>query len=419
MAINLWLNKNLRSLFSNWQWGRDPMFSRFWTDRMLNSDVPVVIDCNNLEKPYLDCPHLRAVIDKRGEFFSNGLWKCVSENDETQEFPNDPGLKLLRKPNAFQTGEEFMKDYLYYKDVYANSFIYKNSGSSLALPRALWNLPSEWMEMSLSGKFFDQVDIADIIQKFKLKYSGYERVYETKDIIYKPERFSMSKGKGMSKIPTLQMPISNIVAALKTRNILIVNKGVIGFLSSENIDKVNGALPMKGTQKTEIQKEFEGEANLFSGEPKIKIASSPVRWNPMSYPTKDLALFEEIEDDFNTICSNYGVMRDVFPSTKGATFENQKEAKKGTYTDTIQPEADAFAEMMTEHLQPGAGRKYILDYSWLPIMQADRQSEEAADKTKAEKNAILLDKNIISEQAYADSMGVKLTGKKPAAIPVV
>lgn len=413
MAINLYLNKAIKSLFSGWQWGRDPMFQRFWIDRFFDSQTPVIIDQNDLEKSYLDCPHLRAVIDKRGEFLANGQWKCVDVNDEKKEYPDDAGLKLLKKPNVFQSGEDFLKDYLYFKDVYANSFIYKNAGSSLAVPRALWNLPSEWMELKLSNKFFDQVAIEEIIKEFRMCYGTYVRKYETRDIIYKPERFSFSKGKGVSKIPTLQLPISNIIAALKTRNIIIVNKGQIGFMSSEGKD-VAGVLPMKSNQREGIEKQFEEDTNLYSEKPKIKVVTTPARWNPMSFPMKDLALFEEIEDDFSTICSNYGVMRDVFPSIKGATFENQKEAKKGTYTDTIQPEADALAEMMTEHLQPGPGKKYILDYSWMPIMQADKQKEETADKTKAEKNAILLDKGIIDDKAFAESMGVKLTGSKAA-----
>lgn len=385
------------------------MFSRFGVERMFNSDAPVVIDKEDLLKAYLDCPHLRAVIDKRGEFFANGAWKCVSTEDEKKEFPNDPGLKLLRKPNAFQSGEDFMKDYLFYKDLYANTFIYENKGSALALPVALWNLPSEWMQIILSRKFFDQVDISQIIKEYRLCNSGYERVYDTSEIIYKPERFSISKGKGTSKVPSLQLPISNIVAALKTRNILIVNKGMIGFLSTENKDAV-GSLPFKGGQRKEIEEQFEDDANLFSSRPKIKIVGTPSRWNPMSYPTKDLALFEEIEDDFNVICDAYGVMRDVFSSTKGATFQNQKEAKKGTYTDTIQPEADAFAEMMTTALNPGPGKKYILDYSWLPIMQADKKSEEESERIKGQRLSLLYADNIISAEAYAEQAGTEMTG---------
>ena len=404
--------QNIRSWFSNWQWAKDPTFQRFHSNYFFNSSTPVLIDSGtqNIIKVYQDCPHFRAVIDKRGEYFANGQWKCVDVKDEEKEFPDDDGLKLLKKPNVFQSGEDFLKDYLFYKDLYANNFIYKLSGSALVMPKALWNLPSEWMEIEFTGKFFEQIELEGIIKKFFLCFGADRRPYEVKDVMYKPERFSVMDGKGMSKVPTLQLPISNLIAALKTRNILSVEKGMIGFISAEGKDVV-GPIAIKSDQRKMIEDEFAKDTNLYSDAAKVKITNIPTRWNPTSYPTKDLALFEEIEDDFNTILSCYGLRREVFPTTDGSTFENQKEAEKSAYMSTIQPEADALGGMVTTTLKgEERGRKYILDYSWLPILKEDELNEAQAEKTEIEKLSILYRDGIISKETYAEEAGIDATG---------
>jgi len=55
-------------------------------------------------------------------------------------------------------------------------------------------------------------------------------------------------------------------------------------------------------------------------------------------------------------------------------------------------------------------RKYILDYSWLPIMGEDELQEAQEEKLEAERLAILYDKGIISPEAFAELAGVDFTG---------
>lgn len=408
------LNK-IRSWWSNWQWSKDPTFQRFFSNYFFNSSTPVLIDSgtSNIMKVYQDCPHLRAVVDKRGELFSNGQWKCFKVGkgpEEQEEVFDDEGLKLLRKPNVMQSGEDLLKDYLFYKDLYANNFIYRLRGSKLVLPKALWNLPSEWMEIEFTGKFFDQIELSGIVKKFIFCYSGTKKEYSVEEVMYKPERFSVTEGKGTSKIPTLQMPISNIIAALKTRNILAVNKGIIGFMSSDAKD-VNGAIPIQDDERKLIEKEFAEDTNLYADTPKVKIVNQLTKWNNMSYPVKDLMLFEEVEDDFNTILSAFGLRREIFPTTDGSTFENQNQAEKSAYTSTIQPEADAFAAMVTAMLDgESRGVKYVLDYSWLPIMQDDKQSEANTDLINQRRISGLFADGIIGAEAYAEMLEIEMTG---------
>lgn len=400
----------IRNFFNKWQWSRDSSFGSYFKNYYFNSDTPVLIDTDDALTAFSDCHTLQTVINRKADMFANGEWKCVDVNDETKEFPDDEGLKLLNRPNAMQTAEEWLKAYIFYKSLYANNFIYALRGSQFVMPAAIWHLPSEWMKVEFSGKFFDQTKIEEIIKKFILCYGGTEKVYEVKDVIYKAENFSFSERKGMSKIPSLRLPISNIVAALKTRNIISVEKGMIGILSNESKDAV-GALGLKTGEKEMIESSMAEGRGLYGDRSKIVVTESNLKWNAMSYPTKELALFEETEEDFASILGAFGMKRELFPTVTGSTFENQNQAEKSTYQSTIQPEADSLAAAMTTAL--GADkrrRKYILDYSWLPILQEDKLKEENADLIKQRKLSSLFADGMIDAINYCKMMGIDFTG---------
>lgn len=400
------------NFFSNWQWRRDNSGIFSMTRNVWYGNNTVKIDCEEPLVAYNDCPHFQMVIEKKAEMFANGQWKCYAADDDELENPidDDEGLKLLRQPNPLQSGEEFLKDHIRYKSLFANEYIYRLTGSALTLPKVMWYLPTDLMEVELTGKIFDQYEIEGIIKKYILTWGAERKDYSPKDVIYIADNFSLTEGKGKSKVPSLKLPINNIIAALKTRNILTVNKGIIGFISNEAKDAI-GSVQMTDPQREAIEKQFEGDSDLYSDKAKIKITNSSTKWNNMSFPIKDLMLLEECEDDFQIICAAYGVNRRLFGGTKDATYENQKESEKSTYQSCIQPEADSYSAIITKALKgEERKRKYVLDYSWLPIMQANKQEEEEADSTKRQKLSGMLSDGIISPQAYADAMGVEMTG---------
>lgn len=403
------LNK-LRAWLPKWQWAADTNINRTFRNLFYNSDVPVLVNKDDLLTPVNDCPHLGLAIAKKCEMFSNGQWKCVSIDDEEKEFPDDEGLILLNKPNPLQSREDFLWQYMFYKEVFANNFIYKLSGSKLVMPKVLWHLPSECMEIVLTGKLFDQYELSGIIKNFKMCVGGYEKVYSIDDVIYHATNFSFEEGAGKSKIPGLNYPISNIMASLKTRNIISVKKGMIGIMSNEAKD-VNGNIAMGEEERKRIEESFAKDRGLYGDRENIIISQSAVKWNPTSFPVRDLMLHESDEMDFATILGAVGLDRDIFPSVKGATFENKKQGTIMTYDNTIQPEADSFGGVMSEALGATARkRKYILDYSWLPLKKEDELQEAQEEKIETERLAILFDKGIISADDFAKMAGVKFTG---------
>jgi hypothetical protein len=387
-------------LSSRWQWNPYNSLSSFFG----SSTTRIMVDPNNLMQAYMDCPGLSTIINRRAQMFSNGLWKCVSATDEEKEVPNDPFLKLLRKPNPLQKGNMWLYQASIYHDIYNTNIIYPLRATAASDPICLWHLPNDAMEIQVSGKFYKQSKLEDIITQFILREGGREEKFKPSEIIYNvqnPDKNFI----GISKILAQKLPISNIIAAYETRNQLLETKGVQGIISNVSKDG-QGGLPLAPAEKERIELSFWQRVGLFRKKPPYIVTQAAVTFTPMSYPTKDLMLFEEVEGDFQALCGAWDVQRDIFPGNDGATFENQIVADRTTYQNGIQPFADDYAELVTTMLR-GDERdvKYVLDYSYLACMQEDAQVEAQRENIKATALHTQFTDGVITNEEYRLDLG--------------
>ncbi len=398
-----WLSR----LFNGWQWGGINNARRV-VSYLYGSGELIFVDKDNLFQAYVDCPHLNVVINRRAEMLSNGLWKCVKDSDdeEQEEIPNDPGLELLKNPNPLQRTNGWLLQYSIYRDIFSTNFIYPLRASSVSEPTCLWHLPSDLMKLKTTGKIFKQSKLEDIIAGFVLCTGDKEEFYKTQDIIYNVT----NPGNdliGQSKILALKYPVSNIMAALKTRNKLIVDKGVIGILSNDTSDADGGKVSLDPTEKKRIEEHTADRHNLYSpNNTSFLVTDASLKFSPMSYPVKDLMLLEECEDDFAAIIGAYGLDRDIFPSVKGATFENKQQGMRASYEHGIQPTADDLAQVVTIMLKgKERGVKYVLDYSWLPVMQEDAHTAAEREATKSTSLHVQFADGAITINEYRAELG--------------
>lgn len=408
--MNPFLGWAFGNLFKRWLTDNPPFYP-LYQNILFNRDTPILIDTNDLMAVYLNSPFVRLVLEKKAEMFKNmdiKLHNATGEIIDKHEL-----LVLLKNPNPLQSQEDFLAQYSLMKDIYANAFIYPLRATSISMPRVMWNLPSGLMKIKPTGKLFQQTKIEDIIDKYMLIYSTIDKYeFESSEVIHISMGASDQYFVGQSKFISLRTVISNLDSALKTRNIIMSEKGAIGILSSDNKDN-EGGIPLSTEERVRIEKEYHRKYGLSDEQMRIIITNASMKWNPMSFPTKDLALFEETEDDFNTICGAYGMARDIFPSTKGATFENQKQATIQTYQNTIQPEADSLMKTLTKWFGlDKQGLMLTADYSWLPLFKEDEGKEADVLGKKISSVATMVTTNIISP-VQAKKIIIELTGIEP------
>lgn len=366
-------------------------------------DKESIIDWNygSLLRVAQEVPHLNVVISQGADMFSNMEIKHFNKAGE--EIEDSPVLKLLNNPNPLQSGGDYQYEYYCNHAVYRINFIYNNfalPGLS-ELPAVLWTLPPGEMKVKMTGKLYRQHTIDQIIENYTL--TGDSTPFTPAEIIMVAEGMKSNGIIPASRIESLLLPLSNIMAALKSNNIIIKERGLIGMISADaSARDEDGAKPFDEKERQRAENDYQKKYSLDSPRGHVTFTSANIKWVPMTFDVSQLMLFEGLEDSFASICASLRIDRDVFPSVKGATFENKKQGTIITYQNTMLPLAQKFCDA---HAQKwGLDKKserLVASYDHLPIMQEDAQKKAAARKSAADTVAVLIDKNAINPKQGA------------------
>lgn len=356
--------------------------------RIFGVKTAIWIDTSEAYKHYIEIPELRAVINKRASMMAAGK-PCLYKDGEKVE--THWMLDLIKKPNATQCWEDVIFSLGVNDALYSNAFAY-SPVRAFNIRNLLVPIPSDRMVVKTTGVSLKQLDKEGMIKEFKFQQDDGEwEVLNVKDVVYLMTPDGINLIKPSSRMDALVYPLSNIKAGYHKRNVLLENLGAIGILSTKKND-LGGALPMTPEEKEEIQRDW-----FHRTKDDLIITEADVSWQPMSYPTKDLMLFEELNADKLALVDVFGLNIYVFSQEKGATFENVKEGLKMAYTDTIIPETQQMYDSIIEQFGLHDEGYYLkADFSHLPIMQTDKNADASTLKTRAEAIKIITEKGDVT-----------------------
>ena len=337
----------------------------------------VWLDTGDAWRLYIDIPELRAVINKRATMMSSNVPKLYDSKGNLVE--NHWLLDLIEHPNAVQSWSDVVYSISVQDGLYSNVVCYSPQ-RSFGIRNLFVPLPANNLTINLSGKKLKQMEKENLIDSFVFTYDdGSKEEFEWSEAIYFTTADGMNIVKPISRIDSLRFPLSNIQASYKKRNVLLENIGAIGILSAQQND-LGGAIPMTPEERTKIQRDW-----YKRQKDELIITEANVNWQPMSYPTKDLMLFEELTEDKLALIDAYGLNYNLFSKTEGTTFTNVRDSIRMVYTDTIIPET----QQMYDSLINQFGLKeegYYLEacFDHLPILQDDHKEKAEVMKIKAE-----------------------------------
>lgn len=356
----------------------------------------VWIDTANPRALYDQIPQLKTVVDRKSAMFSNMELSLVDK--ETGEKIEDDSLqRLLMNPNKFQSQNEWLKQYKQQEQIYGNQFMYKNEASLMDYPASLINITPACVQPYLTGKFFDQMNVEDVVRYYEYREQNQTvKRFEPSQIMWSRLTDLDSMLVGCSPVHALKFPLSNIHHAYSYRNVIMSEKGAIGILSNETKDQM-GSIPLKAEEKKKIESEYLNQYGVGADQRRVILTEAALKWQPMSYPTKDLMLFEEVDADMITIVDAFGLNINIF-SNKNATFENVKQSLIGAYENTLQPEADLFAQKLGEFIGIPEGTMLEASYNHLKILQEDQQKEAQTLSAKVNSLNQLVSGGILNPQ---------------------
>jgi hypothetical protein len=370
---------------------------------------------------YNTVPQLKAVIDRRASMKATGRWQhCRTLADGTKEIvENSPFVLLHENPNFLQNGQEFDMLRSMQFDIYGNAVNFVRTVGKT--PKMLWNLDPEFVSMDRTGKMFRQVDISGVISKYRFEQNGLvSEEFDPKEIIHFRQPNPKDQLKGLSRIEALKLVISNIRAAYGFRNRIITSDAMLGILASDIGGAGNSMNPelLDTKEQERLNQGFRAKWGMQEGKGDIMQTEKTVKWIPMSYPTKDLMLFEEVDSDFEALIDAYGLNRNIFSFSKQSTFENMEHGVKLCYRDTIIPECDAESIGYTKFYQTYCGmpeNEYMEKcFDHLDVLKND----DSASKSALAQAAATLIAAGVGQPQILEITGVDVGVVKPIVQPV-
>jgi len=327
---------------------------------------------------YDTIPPFKTAVTRKASMAATGKWVVEDLDGELQDDQRArDAVALLNNPNPVQTGKQWLKQNRKQYYVYANSFIYANRGLiSNQLPVTLSNLPAGDIQVTLSGKLYDQTNIEDIILGYKLPQGNNQtRVFETKDVLLLADCDLDNPILGESITKALRYPLSNVDGAYRSRNVLINQRGAHGVLFGKSKDG-DGGLPFSNTEQKNISKQYVKDFGTKEGQVPIMMNEGEVGFIKLSIPVDELRLFEEVESGYIDFLDMLGLNINISPRAKGTTFENLKQGLIMAYNDTIIPEGEDLAQGLTTFLGlDQQNRRLRLSYDHLAILQKNKKEQ--------------------------------------------
>jgi hypothetical protein len=332
-------------------------------------------------KAFTDCPPVSSIIVQKAQAFVNGkTWVLNSQGKaRDKESTSDQATKirnLLMQPNPYQSGDHFEAQ------VYINTMIF---GYTVILPikpngfenydaQYLFAVPGNMIEIEESDVMFNQSD-AKIIKSITLVYKNKRTPLNPEDVLiirdFSPSFNSIALPD--SRLSRLCDPINNVCGAMKSRRVLIENRGP-RFVIGANGKDVAGYTSLNPDEKEELENQFKYKYGLMSDQSQAIISGASVNVSTIGFDVKQLGLFEEVESSSSMICIGLGFPK-FLAGLSDPTFNNQESAKKALYQDFIIPESSSIYGQWNKWFNTAAYNLNIQkDYSHLPVLQEDKMN---------------------------------------------
>jgi len=389
-------------------------------------DKPAWVSLTNasqLRQAVADNPVLYACIDIKATAAANGKKYLVDNNGAIVSWnEKDTAVKAARKlfvdrPNPLQMSKEFDYERAYMKHTFGNNYVYLNNPSEtlktdLLTVQTMFNFPSEYVEVKQTGKLYDQIDIEGIISEYIItNRPGFKPVSPSRVIHFNDINITDIGNSiiGSSKLIPLKYPIGNVQLAFEAMNVLLNSRGMIGIIKANNKDATGTQIPLGKTAKDEIDATFKSEYGLKRDQKQFLLSYSDIDFIKTVMSPDELGIPKDFTRNAMLICNNLKVPHELYKLyEQGSTFENQVQAVRRLYQDSVIPDVENDDAYYTERLN---FRKYNLelktDFSHIQALQEAFKEKAAAlsmNTAAAEKPYM---NNLITWNQYLELIGLE------------
>jgi hypothetical protein len=271
------------------------------------------------------------------------------------------------------------------------------------------------MEVKQTGKIYDQVDIAGIIEKYSLTNHQPAKEFDPASIIHFNDINTSGVGDsiiGSSRLEVLKYPITNTQLAFEAMNVILKSRGMQGIIKANNKDATGTQIPLSAADKKEIDDTFKREYGILDDQKQYLISYSDIDFIKTIMNASELGIYEEFSNNAMIISNGLGVPPELYKTyITGATFENQIQAVRRLYQDTVIPKIENDDLYFTERLNL---RRYGLelrtDFTHIQALQEARKEKASALSMNASTAEKAYNNNIITWNQYLELMEIEEVG---------
>jgi hypothetical protein len=270
---------------------------------------------------------------------------------------------------------------------------------------ALYNLPSQFIDVRKTGKIYSQTELKEIIEKYARTNVNPVEEYEPEWILHFNEVNISSEEPtimGISKLEVLKMPISNTQKAFEAMNTILTHRGMQGILSPKKTDGQGSSVSLSPTEKTEVDDTFKKDYGLLNGQNPFLLTPVALDYFKTAMNSKELGIYEEFSNNAILIGNEYGVPPELIKTyIAGATYENQVQSVRRLYQDTTIPmvaDEDLYWSDRLDTYKYG----FEIQTRWehIPALQQARKDEAIALNLKGRTAKEAYTENTITVNEY-------------------
>ncbi len=190
--------------------------------------------------------------------------------------------------------------------------------------------------------------------------------------------------RGITPLKIVERNINLLSAVYMARWNVYDNNGLAGIISKKASNENSFEMALDPVTQKSIADELLNDYKLTKHNNIKGISSIPLEFISTLATIKDLEPFREVMADAIAIAAVYGVKKELLGRETDTTFNNQRDAERFLWQNTIKSVAMDMSEMLERLMEVERGEHIIPDFSKIEILQDDEATRVETLRKKIE-----------------------------------
>jgi len=311
------------------------------------------------------------------KLFSQAEFKIVNKETGKEE-KNHWLIKLLNKPNLYQTKSDFLESLQFIQIAQGKAVGYlkrpigfndaEDIDSIYLLDSDLIDFPDEYNNANFRSRMFSS-RLQSVADNEEITYdkNGENLTIKMKDLIFfydLPNMLQKNFYEVNSRLDGLRQTLLNTNDSLIAKNIILKTNGK-ELISGGN----NEHFPLAGDDKEKAESLLQNNYGLGWFRKRGIVTKASINYQSLHIALRDLGLDESVKVDGNLIYTALHIPKDIISlEAKKTTYNNFKESMVSYIQNEMQANTNAFTDVLNQ-LIADTDYKLVGTYEHLPIMQ--------------------------------------------------